>query len=393
MIVKRMILPGRFVQAHPYFDTLWLTRMDGSLQAFDTERYASERLNGSGSVAVAAFARNDRLRSDRGKTHLDLQTPDMRSFLLSDRAVEVSAEDLERYSYPFTRDPRLEEAIDLRFYSGRAYAATDAGMVHFRALGRHQLDELPIRASRRAPDLDRCFEAMPLQIQTRLGTVNASCGEDGGWYTIGANSPMDSGWKPMMRNFADLSFGSEFAGAGVANIKGPTDLQPLPAHKVQAPMRSRQGGEDREQVEITDIDRDADPIAVKRLDAALNSPERKGARPLQVFATTRRVFVPLSDGEMLQFPIAEKDRFAHGTPRPLRHEGPGSRILSMTTAAGQIIAECRADVRLFSNRRWTTLFDGPTFSVRGYPNSKWYRNLVTIVATDHVQLVLLIDDA
>lgn len=80
MILRRLQLPGKFVQAHRYLDTLWLMRMDGTVQALDLESHASERLNGSGSAAAKAFARNDRLVITDGALQLDAQAHDVRRF-------------------------------------------------------------------------------------------------------------------------------------------------------------------------------------------------------------------------------------------------------------------------------------------------------------------------
>lgn len=393
MILKKMILPGRFVQAHPYFDTLWLVRMDGTLQAFDTEQYVTAVMNGTGSAAAKAFARNDRLVTDNGIAHLRDQTPDVAAFLTSGMDVEVSLKDLERFSYTFEREDMLEEAIDLKFYSGRAYASTDRGLAVFRALGREDLDSTPLgRGGHTAAELDIWIDAMPLQIQARLGTISASCGEDGGWYWTGANSSQNRLRLPE-RKFADLSFASEFAGAGLVNIEGPVQLSARPATKIAVDDRTRATrGEVPERQEIVDIEAAADPVANVRFDRLAQDHESVDVRATQTFVTTRRAYVYYSDDTVSHFTIANKEGFEHGASNLQRAEGPGGRILSMTTTAGRVIAECRDDVRLFDSGSWQPIHDGPVFSVRGYPQSKWYRNIVTVVGEDRVEIILLVRD-
>lgn len=393
MILKKLVLPGSFVQAHPYFDTLWLVRMDGTVVAFDTEAFAETRLNGSGSAAAKCFARNDKLVVVSGKVNLAHQVPDVRNFLSSGTDVDVSESDLDEFSYSFSPASLLEEAIDLKFYSGRAYAATDQGLAVFRALGREDLDLAS--SGGRSPvvrELQRWTDAMPLQIQARFGTVNASCGEDGGLYWTGTTST-ESNLRRQGAKFADLSFASEFAGAGIANVEGPVRLTALPATKVAATERSSpEGGEAAEVQEIVDIGHDPDNDAVERFDKTVREGGRRDARAIQAFVTTRRAFVLYSDGWMTNFAIAGDDKFSRGPATPIRHVGPGSRILSMTTTAGQVIAECKEDVSLLENKRWQRIYDGPAFAVRGFPQSKWYRNLVTVVGEDRVELILLVKE-
>ncbi len=388
-----MILPGRFVQAHPYFDTLWLVRMDGTLQAFDTERYVTATMNGSGSAAAKAFARNDRLVTDDGIAQIREQTPDVAAFLRSDFDVEVSHKDLERFSYIFEREDMLEEAIDLKFYSGRAYASTDSGLAVFRALGREDLEAIPVgRGGHKAAELDIWLDAMPLQIQARLGTISASCGEDGGWYWTGVNSS-ERGLRRQERKFADLSFASEFAGAGLANIEGPVQLSARPATKIAVDDRARAAkGEFPERQEIVDIATEADPVANARFDRMALDHESEDVRATQAFVTTRRAYIFYSDDTLSHFRISSGEGFAHDDTDKRASGGPGGRVLSMTTTAARVIAECRDDVRLLSSGAWQTIHDGPVFSVRGYPQSKWYRNIVTVVGEDRVEIILMVGE-
>ena len=61
MILRRLSLEGRFVEAFLYYDFLWLIGEQGEVRAFDVLRFVTSKLGEGASLARGVFGRNDEL--------------------------------------------------------------------------------------------------------------------------------------------------------------------------------------------------------------------------------------------------------------------------------------------------------------------------------------------
>src|SRR4051812_24043804 len=114
MRIKRLILPGRYVEAYLYFDFAWLFSKDGVVRAFDIARYCAERLNGEGGAAERLFSNNQMLPQYATASPAVEQA--LASLLSSNRPIDVSAADVDLYSYIFPTGAACRSVLDVRFY-------------------------------------------------------------------------------------------------------------------------------------------------------------------------------------------------------------------------------------------------------------------------------------
>lgn len=72
---------------------------------------------------------------------------------------------------------------------------------------------------------------------------------------------------------------------------------------------------------------------------------------------------------------------------------PGvGRILDAKPSALGLVVETMNSVQLFTDDAWLPLLDSPALSVRTFPRSRRYRNLVSVVTEEGLFLIGLFDN-
>ncbi len=395
MILKRLVVPGHFVEAHLYFDFLWLIDAGGSVRALDLATFIDARLNGEGAAAHRLFARNDQLVTDRFSARASEQRPDVQRLLQSDKPITLSEKDVEEFSFHFGAEEDLEQPLDVRFYSGRAYVGAPGGLFQFMAPGRDDLSGSTRRGAASRPlRLKRVFdEGTPRQIQCRFGSVNFACGPEGGFVGLGALTA-DDGWEPKARKIVATSFFTEVNRAGIGHVGEAAELQ-LAGTRMSSSLGPVPRDDQAERLEVTDVEA-KDDEAMDRAKRALRSNTGSDVTPERMYLTTAQALVVMSDGSLRMFAYAKDAEFLHTKAHITALKPPPGRILATTTTCGKIVAECDDDIFVLnrSSGRWTwqKIFGEPVYSVRGYPASKWYRQMLTIVAEGRTELVFIGED-
>jgi hypothetical protein len=379
---KRLILLGDYVEAYPYFDFIWLIAASGSIMAFDVTAYCQKRLNGSGSAAVKIFADNQRIHGN----------PDPQVEILLDSAspIEVSSEDVEKFSYIFETTLNFRSVLDLRFYYGRAYIGLDASIRQFAARGREDLDQSHLGRTATQTLGEMLVSDVPArEFQCRYGAVGAACGKEGGWIGIGANDTEPS-WRIQLKKFAASSFSLEFNGDAVSNLSEARriDLYSSSIHrKIKDDSRKWPTIEEHELLELESVG----SRAFASQTSALNNFIGRNKPTERVFLFKSTVWSITSSG-VVRLRMAERDRML-STPSEWRiADAPPDRVLSTATTESGVLAECDERVFILHKEKWTEIISEPVYSVRGYLTSKRYRNVVTAVMLDRVELIAIFRD-
>lgn len=395
MISKRMVLEGDYVEAFLYFDFLWLFDNDGGVYAFDLETYVEKELNGSGNAARKLFARNDELVLLSGRARASLQTPDLQKLVASEAPITVPARDVLGYSIHVDAGTALRRPLDVRMYNGHAFVSVPGGLALFEAFDREDASAVRMGSTRHAIQTraERVFDSgTPLQIQCRLGALSIACGGEGLHGAVGA---LDQGWwRPDLNQIADVSFCCEVARAGISSVPEAVGLELRSVVTADAPATARKLRKDEgaEPVAIMKIEKDVDEEAGRQFEHIVMTASPLGGTAEQTFLSTTSAYTLFSDGKMARTGLTAKNAFGDAKWDGVRLPSPEGDVIGMTTTAGKMIAETHEDVQLLDSKEWVRIYDEPVLRVRGYPNSKWYRHLVTVVGKGRVELIFLCDE-
>jgi hypothetical protein len=385
MRVKRLILPGRFVEAYVYFDFAWLFSKDGVVRAFDLARYCEERLNGEGNAAVALFSNNQLLSQHQRSDGQESST--LTQLLSSDKAIEVTAQDVDGYSYIFHTKGACRSVLDVRFYNGRAFVGADNGIQQFLALGRDDLQESqPGRSAAESLHDQRVSELPARQIRGRLGAIAAACGSAGGIVGFGAGTD-NRDWRINFESFTERCYGIELSGLAVSSLVSSTaiELYSVGRREVQPRAARVLSDDEPDSLELTDVE----GRGFGAQDTKLNQLITRLPGAVRTFLFKETFWVLAQDG-FYYFRFIENGEVA--VPRrPTVRTKPSTRVLSASGSAAGLIVESDDEVFLLNDHRWNTLLSEPVHSVRGYPSSKRYQRLITAVTRDRVELAAVID--
>ncbi|MES2449634.1 MAG: hypothetical protein V4610_03610 [Pseudomonadota bacterium] len=376
-------LHGRYVEAYLYFDFAWLISKDGLIRAFDIEEFCKGRLNGSGNAASKLFANNQRLFPGRVDPEIDR--------LLTTEAIDVSEDDLERFSYTFKSHVDFKSVLDIRFYYGRAFYSTEKSIQQFTAQGRDDLEFYGIGRTVKEPLKQRhVSDFASRQFQCRYGAVSAACGRDGGLIGFGASSD-ESNWEVDFDRFASRSYGIELNPDAISNLRTPTQVEFYHAQSARVTpdlsnkVMNEEGSPDK--LELTTVD---GPGYQEQTKLIANLVEEVGLTPKRVFLFKSTLWIEFENGTMRRVNATKDDKISDAPTISPSFAAPG-RVLSTSLTNIGVIAESDDQVFLYQNKRWHVLVDDQVHSVRGYMNSRRYKHVVTAVRRDKVELISLIN--
>lgn len=264
MIIRRLSLPGNFVEAFLYFDFLWLVSPEGDIWAFDIKQFVEAKFSDPiiARQCTMAFARNDQISNPFANF-------DTNSVPYN---VEVTRGELEQYSRVFDTRLDFRSILDMRCYYGRVFLATDNSVRQLTALSRSDLAHVSLgRRANGQMGGDVVHDARCVQFRCQFGIISAACANDGGFYAAGASS-LDPSWRATFSRFTSHSLATEFVADRLTNIPDingvefyKTDYHQM-EQEAPAPMSDAQD-DDFEQFEITRIEEQDDKFGEQTQEA------------------------------------------------------------------------------------------------------------------------------
>lgn len=383
MITKRLSLPGSFVEGFLYFDFLWLISPEGDIWAFDILKFIHSRFSNAGVAhqCAMAFARNDQISNPFSNFNPDL-IPE---------AIEVTLDELELYSRIFDTRLDFRSILDMRCYYGRVFVATDNNIRQLTALSRSDLAHVAL--GRRANGQlggEVVHDARCVQFRCQYGTISAACAYDGGYYAAGASSP-DPSWRPQFKQFANHSLATEFVADRLTNVPEANDIEFFKTdyHRTELNVAADKEaqGEDFEQYEISRV-QDYDAEISDRTKQVVND-NRLAGKVSRIFLSKSALFAVDYNHVVRSIKLIDGEGFVQQPTRSKPFPAASGPILAMTSCAIGMVAELDEEVAVLAGGKWQTIFSEAVYSVRGYPSSKWYRNLTTAVGAEHTDLIFL----
>ncbi|MFY8093529.1 MAG: hypothetical protein ACOVN0_08615 [Niveispirillum sp.] len=392
MRVSRLTLDGEFIEAFLYYDFLWLLTRDGEAWAFDMTAYLNDEVASNDPDAVMAFTRNDQMpRDNRGYVDSQFKKKVSREFGRDGLYVEKKI--VHKYSRVFKAfDNDAKSVLDFRCYYGRGFIATESRVFSLQMLGRTDLNHMQLGgygngALQGSPMADfRCR-----QFRTNFGMITAAAGPDGAWYASGllANNPKS---EIKFKRFSEKSVATEVMAGQVANVISQNSLRffETDIHPIQNEDHCL---EDEQQKQEIDNIESENTTYTDKVNGSLQAIENEKKTVFtKTFLSKSKIFASDNKNILHTISITENNMLKD----PERTEpypcAPGP-ILSLTfSAGGKAIVELDDRVCMWNSykKTWDDIFDGEVYSVRGYPGSRWYQNLVTLVGDDRVELSFIV---
>lgn len=272
--------------------------------------------------------------------------------------------------------------LDTNIYNGRIYLGTDNGLYHGDFdWGRDNVDL--------ASSFTRRSDTKCVSTTVGYGAINASCGDQGLY------SGFDEfGWikfqkKNGLRKVAEKSFRSTWLAYDVVNYTSSTELTLLRTSREK--LKSETGKPTGSRQVLTGIG--TERVDLGYLLEHVQAEFGVSKESLQyVYNSKHDVFIHTLDGNFYSIEISlqkiggPKIRFTR------TYKGKGTRILSAHPTDVGLIIETDKRVFLFANERWWSIMESAVLSIRTFPRSKRFRNLVALTTEEGLHLVGLFDE-
>ncbi|KAK0360313.1 hypothetical protein LTR94_027797, partial [Friedmanniomyces endolithicus] len=260
----------------------------------------------------------------------------------------------------------------------------------FKALDRDNLDFGGLGRTAKTPlNQRRVSDLASRQFRCRYGAVSAACGKNGGLIAFGTNTE-ESEWEISFQEFASQSYGIELNTDAISNLRTPTQVEFYHAESgrtalsVQNKLEAEESG--RQEVEL---------MTVGGLDYQEQSAqfreliEHAGSSAKRMFLFKSTIWVEFHDGTIKRLAATDRNQITEN-PRELGSFAAPGRVLSTDNTEMGVVVESDDRVFLRRPKLWVTLVNDQVHSVRGYMNSKRYRNIVTAVRRECVELIALV---
>jgi hypothetical protein len=385
MTILRLFFPGDFEDAYVYMGRLVTLTTSRSVRFYNLDKITAEleeRYAGLAPVFQLAFARNDWLASEQ-----------LRSLSRNAGVVSALRQTYERFPQPVLEiqeslghkseedlNIRARVLLDLLIYNSRMYVASDAGLYRM---------DMDLNADQCLGAPETKLEARCLSTTAGYGSVHASCGDEGLFSSFDEESPLKPSNRSGMRFVAEKSLRTQWLSYDLVNYSRV--VSPLLLHSQQE--RADSFGPERERKQV--IGFDETPLDLGYLLQALVQKHKLREDALQfVYNSSRVFFVHTYDGSFYTFGIS-----SNGPGEPSlklaftkRHDGTSARVIGAHTAHVGLVVETDKDVQLFAGDMWSTILPSEAISVRTFPRSKRFQNLVAITLEAGILLAAIIED-
>jgi hypothetical protein len=358
-------LPGVFEDAFLYMGQLLAVRNDRTLLQANLgaiiHDFFPQRVDRD--VAELYLLRNDLL--DQEGTQALLRHPEviasLKSFGVSN--TRFAQESTWRVADDFSRVLPDGDVLDLHVYMQRLYVASDMGMLHV-DLERSDKDILLGTAVKRT-------DAECLSVTARAGTVVASCGDEGILVSVDEFDELRGvGPGEHQRHLGKNSLRASWLGYHLINYPTVNMAEGYRSKRRDAATYGR----DHEI--ISDIARDS--LLLVRED----EDERPASFKYNDYST---FFTRYDDGT---YEVRQRN-WAGGHLGKIRNVQKGrlASPISAHACRSGLVVETFDEVHLLNESGVSNIADGEAVTVRTFPNSRHYKNIIIVIEEDAIRLV------
>jgi hypothetical protein len=388
-----LTFPGRFEDAFLYMGRLFTITENHSVRVYDME-YIVNKLQDDETLVDAPtllFFRNDWADNERFRHRLSDELS-KKNFLraidkLESEPIHITAD----YAHPVEWDLKItaDVLLDLNIYNGRAYIGTNKGLYHL---------DLDWEAECIAPiaEAQKRLDVKCVHTTAKYGTVNASCGSEG-WFSFLDDFELGSSNTRRQKHMSEYSLKTNWLDFDIVNY--PTTISPTLFNSVrttaaQAFNRSSNNlNIEQDDWIVTDVE-----DGEFSLDSLFTSLEYKlSLGNLQfVHNSSKALFLSTYDGYLFALGL-KRGSISTPTISYVSEFGGLTGLVSSlhTISVGSgpgLVLETDEQILLFARRRFIPLFHDEVISIRTFPNSQHYRNIISLTTSDKVTLIAIFDD-
>ncbi len=251
-------------------------------------------------------------------------------------------------------------------------------------------------------DWDEDVPSLHAQFRKRLGArclnitgrfgAGVSCGGDDGLLWSAEDAYRDVGTENSEWESAeDKSVKARWFSNGIINYKTVIEPNLLGIRKT----RSREPlADDQGDLVVAAIGEEHIPLQQQLLsEIRSHTPELFDSDLIQyIFNSDKVVFIFTFDGHFFALDVKTRKASPPQVQFVHTYKGAGTRILSAATTKLGAVLETDNRIWHFANGEWTSILDVRALSVRTFPNSKNFHNLISVTTEDGVYLVGMFDD-
>ena len=390
MIIAKLFIPGRFEDAYIYMGRLILVTGNLTLRHYNLNEVI-ERLELKNSRNIPAarslFARNDWLSTEQFR--LQMRNPDIADAYV--RAIRglgemIELDDLLSVEGEQEINLRMDALLDLTIYRRRVYLAADTGLFDME-IGWEE-NRLPISQRRKR------FDAPCYNLSASYGTANASFGEAGLYSFYDDFNTLD--WSAVnvqnrgAERTADVSLRSGWFGEDLINYTGRIDGAIL--HGDTRELDRPSAGERKVVTGLSANHSDMD-FLFQGLKTKYNLERREVDF---VWNSTATLYVQTKTNHFYSAGVQTGDDGERRVRFSKEYSGGIGRILAATMVrVGKnpaLVAEAYDKVGILVGNKWQIVTEGQALTVRTFPGSKRYKNLIAITLNDGVMLASVFDE-
>jgi hypothetical protein len=391
MYIKKLFIPGEFDDAYVYMQKLLLFDADGGLFSVDLDRVVhqieEQYDNNVKSIPTHLFSRNDWLAGERFQS-LCSNVFIRKAFLDAIGRFPDQIE-IEKKWIKHVGDIGVTDVLDVTIYNKRVYMGTDRGTYHI-DLGWEkneiEIDKQP----------EKRHDALCTQVNAKHGSISISCGDDGLFTRfdefgfLGDQSGVFQDW----RESSDKSYRTSWLFDNLVNYTSPTE--PVLLHVIRSNKTIYQDREARTYDKVA-IGFEGEPENVRYLLGGITEKQTPDTNSLLfLFNSYSRFYAQTRERTLFEIPAKNDRKSSHlVASRPkLISSNLSGRILDVAFFKQKNIniIELYDSIKLLFDNRLYELAEGEALSIKSYPHSKRFQNLVTVVIEDGVYVICIFDE-
>jgi len=385
MKTATVFLPGRFEDAQIYMGRLVLLTAERTVRFFriaDIVERLEARLGRLAPIPKMLFSHNDWLRTEQFRS------------LLSNRAIRQTFHSVvdmfpqPHFEIDLSTLQNSEEEIpiqasvvlDFMIYARRMYFGCDSGFYH---LDPDWYEEFPVISGGAQKRLDaRC-----ISLSARFGAVNASCGKEGLFSATDEFGYLDRPRRNQWDRKADASVRTSWLDFDIVNYSkrdSPTLLQNAHEFMRRAQLRVEPNILTEIGMETLDLGR--------LLNEALREHQVSAASIQYAYNSNRVLFVHTYEGQFFSIGLKATGPGRLALKFTNTYKGAGTRILDAQPLLNGVVLETDSRVFAFLNGTRKTLAETEVLTVRTFPHSRNFKNLVAVTTEAGVFLISVYDE-
>ena len=386
--------PGKFEDAFLYMEKLITITENNSVCIYDMNKIVNKLQEDTNLMDAPnlLFSRNDLIEEDEFRKRVN--NPNSKANFL--KAVEqINCESIEvgtDYTETIQWDLNIKDDIvlDVNIYNRRLYISTNKGLYHI-DIDWESEKTTPIGSTIKRLDT-KCVHTT-----AKFGTVNASCGSEG-LFSFIDDFELGNKTTRKERHIEEYSIRSSwFDKFDVVNYQ--TNIYPSFFNSLKLNINEQNNLNEEKNYEnesfiIVDIEKIT--FNINELIISKNLSNRINLDDIQfIYNSSKSLFITTYDGNIFILKLVNNDSNFSIT-NDYKYSGIGNLVSSIHTLGikkAGIVIETDENILLFTGGKFVPIFNDEVISIRTFPNSKYYKNIISLTTSEEILLISVLDES